>query len=62
MSTSAAFATILTADVFGMHFTVVTPQQRRKHRARLSQARVRLAYLSHDEDKWQRSTIARNPR
>ena len=41
MSTSAAFAP--TADVFGVHFAVVTPQQRRKLRARLSQARVRLA-------------------
>jgi hypothetical protein len=36
MSTSAAFAAILTANVFGMHFAVVTPQQRRKLRARLS--------------------------
>jgi hypothetical protein len=43
MSTSAAFAAILTADVFGVHFAVVTPQQRRKLRARLSQAPVRLA-------------------
>jgi len=39
MSTSAAFAAILTADVFA----VVTPQQRRKLRARASQAPVRLA-------------------
>ncbi len=43
MSTSAAFAAILTADVFGMLFAVVTPQQRRKLRARVSQAPVRLA-------------------